>query len=117
MKRRTVYKWVDRHKEGLESIDDNAWEGCPSTSRVGEKIQRIHDLVMSDSCITTGIITDRLGISKGNVQTILKEDLNMRKLCAKIVPKVLTREQKHDVLLVSKTGWRMKMVPISCKRW
>jgi hypothetical protein len=48
---------------------------------------------MSDRRITTGIITDKLGISKGSVQTILKEDLNMRKLCAKIVPKVLTQEQ------------------------
>jgi hypothetical protein len=28
------------------------------------------------------------------VQTILKEDLNMWKLCAKIIPKVLTQEQK-----------------------
>jgi histone-lysine N-methyltransferase SETMAR len=32
-----------------------------------------------------------------SVQTILKEDLNMRKLCAKIVPKVLTQEQKRRV--------------------
>jgi hypothetical protein len=36
----------------------------------------------------------QLGISKGSVQTILKEDLNMWKLCAKIIPKVLTQEQK-----------------------
>jgi hypothetical protein len=41
------------------------------------------------------LIADKLGISKGSVQTILKEDLNMRKLCAKVVPKVLTREQKQ----------------------
>jgi hypothetical protein len=50
---------------------------------------------MSDSLITTRIITDKLGISKGNVKTNLKEDLNMRKLCAKIVPKVLTQERKQ----------------------
>jgi hypothetical protein len=46
----------------------------PSTSRVGENIQHVHNLVMSDCRITTGIITDKLGISKGSVQTILKED-------------------------------------------
>jgi transposase len=67
MKRRTVYKWVDRFKEGWESMDDNAGEGRPSTSRVGENIQHVHDLVMSDHRITTIIITDKLGISKGNV--------------------------------------------------
>jgi hypothetical protein len=64
-------------------------------SRVGENIQRIHDLVMSDRHITTRIITDKLWISKGSVQTILKEDLNMQKLCAKIVLKVLTQDQKR----------------------
>jgi hypothetical protein len=41
------------------------------------------------------MIAEKLGISKGSVQTILKEDLNMRKLYAKIVPKVLTDEQKQ----------------------
>jgi hypothetical protein len=85
MKHRTVYKWVDWFKEGQESIDDNAQEGHPSTSRAGENIQRVDDLVMSDRHITTRIITDKLGITNGSVQTILKEDLNMRKLCAKIV--------------------------------
>jgi predicted transcriptional regulator len=52
-------------------------EGRPSTSRDGENIQCVHDLVMSDRPITTRMITDKLGISKGSVQTILKEDLNM----------------------------------------
>jgi hypothetical protein len=50
---------------------------------------------MSYRCIITKIITDKLGISKGSVKTILKEDLNMWKLCEKIVPKVLTQEQKQ----------------------
>jgi hypothetical protein len=40
-------------------------EGRPSTSHVGENIQCVHDLVMSDRRITTRIITDKLGISKG----------------------------------------------------
>lgn len=83
MKHGTVYKWVDRFREGRESVDDDAREGRPSTSRVDENIQRVHDLVMSDRRITARMIAAELGISKGSVQTILKEDLNMRKLCAK----------------------------------
>jgi histone-lysine N-methyltransferase SETMAR len=39
------------------------------------------------------MIAEKLGISNSSVQTTLKEDLNMRKLCAKIVPKVLTDNQ------------------------
>jgi transposase len=90
MKRRTVYKWVDRFKEGRERVDDNASAGRPSTSRVDENIQRVYDLVKADRRITTRMIAEKLGMSNGSVQTILKEDLNMRKLCAKIVPKVMT---------------------------
>jgi transposase len=41
MKCRTVYKWVDRFKEGRESVDDKAHAGHPSTSRVNENIQRV----------------------------------------------------------------------------
>jgi hypothetical protein len=83
MKCRTVYKWVDRFKEGRESVDDIVGEGHPLTSHVGENIQCIHDLVMSDRHITTRIITDKLGISNSSVQTILKEDLNVYNLnCA-----------------------------------
>jgi transposase len=80
MKCRTVYKWVDRFKEGWESVNDNVREGRPSTSHVGENTQCVHNLVMSDRHITTRIITDKLGISKGSVETIVKEDLNMYSL-------------------------------------
>jgi transposase len=71
IKRRTVYKWVDQFKEWWESVNANAHYGRPSMSRVGENIQRVHNLVISDRrIITTIIITDKLGISKGSVQTI-----------------------------------------------
>jgi hypothetical protein len=36
MKCRALYKWVDRFMEGRESVDDNAREGHPSMSRVGD---------------------------------------------------------------------------------
>jgi len=40
----------------------------------------------------------KLGISNGSVQTFLKENLNMRKLCAKIVPNFwLTSKNKERV--------------------
>jgi hypothetical protein len=114
MRHRTVYKWVDLFKEGRVSVNDNEREGCPSMSRVGENIQRVHDLMMSDCRIATITITDKLGISKGSVQTILKEDLNMQKLCAKIVPKVLTEEQKRRVACCQ-DQMENDGFPISCK--
>jgi histone-lysine N-methyltransferase SETMAR len=44
--------------------------------------------------MTVKMIADELQIGKTFVCSILMEDLEMRKFCAKIVPKLLTPEQK-----------------------
>ena len=38
------------------------------------------------------------GISEGSVQTILKKHLDLRKVCARLVPHLLTEEQKTQRL-------------------
>ena len=40
------------------------------------------------------MIAEELGLGKSSVHTILTEHLDMKKVCAKIVPKLLTPEQK-----------------------
>ena len=55
-----------------------------------EKVQ----LVYSDLRLTIGIVADELEIAKETVRTILVENLGMQKVCAKIVPRLLTSEQK-----------------------
>jgi hypothetical protein len=44
--------------------------------------------------MTVQMIADELQIGKTSVYSILTEDLEIRKICAKIVPKPLTPEQK-----------------------
>jgi hypothetical protein len=51
------------------------------------------------------------------VQTILKEDLNIWNCVQKSFQKFWLRSKHDDMLLVAKTGWKMKRVPISCKGW
>ena len=116
MKCRTVYKWVDRFKEGRESVDDDARAARPLTSRVDENIQRVYDLMKADRRITTRMIAEKLGISNSGVQTSLKEDLNMRKLCAKIVPKVLTDEQKQGCVDCYNDWFENTQDPHFCER-
>jgi hypothetical protein len=50
--------------------------------------------MFSDRQMTVRMIADELQIGKTSVYSILMEDLEMRKICAKIVPKLLTPEQK-----------------------
>lgn len=95
MKRRTVFKWVNRFRSGRESVNDDAQERRSTTSRIDENVKRVYDLMMSDHRITTRMIAAQLGISRGSVQIILKENLNMWKLYAKFVPKVVSEERKQ----------------------
>jgi len=45
--------------------------------------------------LTVRSIAEQVNIDRKTVRKILTEDLDMRKVCAKMVPKELTREQKQ----------------------
>jgi hypothetical protein len=73
---------------------NNKRSGPSSTSRSDENIDRVHSLMLSDRRMTVQMIADKLQIGKTSVYSILMEDLEMRKIFAKIVPKLFTPEQK-----------------------
>ena len=50
--------------------------------------------MLSDRRLTVRMIAEKLGLGKSSVRTILTEHLDMKKVCAKIVQKLLTPEQK-----------------------
>jgi len=59
-----------------------------------EIIDQIHGLILEDRRISAKSIAEQLGISRDRVGSIIHEDLNMRKLSAKWVPKRLNAFQK-----------------------
>jgi hypothetical protein len=61
----------------------------PSTSSGNENIDRVRPLVLSDRRLTVRMIAKELGLGKSSVHTILTEHLEMKKVCAKIVQKLL----------------------------
>ena len=48
LKERTVFKWVQRFREGRKVPKDDARSGHPFTSSGNENIDRVHSLVLSD---------------------------------------------------------------------
>jgi len=59
-------------------------------------IDQIHDLILEDRRISAKSIAEQLGISRERVGSIIHEDLYMRKLSAKWVPKCLNADQKRQ---------------------
>ena len=82
-------------------MESDARSGRPSTSRNDELIVQVRTLVMQDHRVTVRELVEEVGISTGSVHSILTDDLAMRKVSAKFVPKLLTMEEKQLRLEVS----------------
>ncbi|GFX47105.1 uncharacterized protein TNCV_2746821 [Trichonephila clavipes] len=76
-------------KEGWESVEDEPRPPRSSTSRTAEDEQRVRHLLNMDLRLSVRMIAEQLGIDKIVVHKIISEDLGMRKICAKLMPKVL----------------------------
>ena len=73
----------------LSKTDEHS--GKPSMSR-NQLIDRVHSAMLDNRRIKIRELCDKLGLSCGSVQSILTEDLSMKRVSAKFVPKMLTVE-------------------------
>ncbi|KAE9537933.1 hypothetical protein AGLY_005905 [Aphis glycines] len=86
---------MSRFIEGREDINDDSRAGRPSTLRNLEMVAKVRKIIRSDRRMTIGELSSECKISFGSWQTILTEDLGMRRVCAKMVPKLLSQDQKN----------------------
>ena len=100
--RAQVFGWHKSFLEGREQVEDEPRAGRPSTSKTDDNVERVRSLVSSDRRLTLRMITSELNLNRFTVHQILTQDLDMRKVCAKMVPKNLSTEQqanRRDVCL------------------
>ncbi|KAJ8959646.1 hypothetical protein NQ318_021833 [Aromia moschata] len=95
LSRTQVFEWFKRFKVGRETTEDDPYPGRPSTSKTDENIEQIGKLIREDRRLTIRGLPEITGIDKECVHQILHVSFNMRKVCAKLVPKLLTLEQKE----------------------
>jgi len=70
--------------------------GRPKTVTTPKIIDQIHELILEDRRISAKSIAEQLGISRERVGSNIHEDLDMRKLSAKWVPKLPNADQKRQ---------------------
>ncbi|XP_042211468.1 protein GVQW3-like, partial [Homarus americanus] len=87
--------WYKRFKDGRESVASDPRSGSPSTSRTPENIERVRAAINENRRLTVRELEEDLGIPRTSVSEILTKDLGMKRLTAKFVPKLLSREQKE----------------------
>ena len=93
MNQASVFEWYKRFKEGRESVRDDKRCGRSKEVRTPELIGQIK---MDNDCrVSIQTISAQFDVSVGTVHTIIREELKMRKICAKFVPRVFRENQKE----------------------
>lgn len=93
LSRARVFEWFKRFQDGREDVQDDSRPGRPSTSKTDDNIEKIGNLIRSDRRLSIRAIAETVRIDKESVRQILHNNFNMQKVCAKMVPKILTFEQ------------------------
>lgn len=91
----TIIDWYAKFKRGEMSTEDGERSGRPKEVVTDENIKKIHKMILNDRKMKLIEIAEALKISKERVGHIIHQYLDMRKLCAKWVPRELTFDQKQ----------------------
>jgi len=91
-----TFEWYSRFKSGRRSFEDDPRPGRLSTSHTEETVARVREIIRADRRLTIREVAEEVKIAFGTCQKILTEDLRMRRETVKIVPRLLTVEQKDD---------------------
>ncbi|GFV73278.1 mariner transposase [Trichonephila clavipes] len=91
----TFEYWVAELKRGGTSCQEQHRSGQSNKVTTPEMAKKIHKAVLDDRRLKVCELADVVGISKSAVLRILSENLDMRKLCARWVARLLILEQKQ----------------------
>jgi len=78
-----------RHKsflDGREQVEDKPHAETPTTSKMDDNVERVRSLVRSPCRLMLRMISSELNLDRFTVHQILTQDLDVRKVCTKMVP-------------------------------
>jgi len=94
MSRTQCYEWFKRFKAGRMSVGEDPRPWRPSTSTDDDNVERVRAVIRGNRRLTVREVDDEVGISTGSCHQILTEKLQMRRVSAKFLPRLLTDDQK-----------------------
>ena len=98
LSRTQVYKWYSRFKGGEMSCEDQPRSGQSSTCQNDENLDKVCIAINAGHRRTIDNISEITGLSWSSCQQMLMEDLNMKRVSAKFIPQLLTKDQKNNHL-------------------
>jgi len=98
LSRTMVFKWHKVFKEGRENVEDDPRSGRSISSTNDQNMEVVRAVMTKDGRLSVRMIAEETGLDKSAVYRILTDHLHMRKICANLVPKNLSVEQKANRL-------------------
>jgi len=89
-----TFEWFKRFKDGRESVEDRKHSGRPPTCTNPEMIAKVREVILEDRRQTVHDVCNRFGLLDGSCQRILADELNMRRIAAKFVPRLLNNDRR-----------------------
>ncbi|XP_054744389.1 uncharacterized protein LOC129248798 [Anastrepha obliqua] len=103
----TVYNWVNEFKRGRIITKDEPRSGRLKEVKTPETVEKVYKIVTQDRRIKLREIADIVNISYERMHNIIHDELGMKKLSARWVPRLLTPLQKMNRMSTSKVGLDM----------
>ena len=100
----TVWRWKKKFESGVESIKNAPKSGRPKSASRKDIVSKIKEIIAR---FTVRDIAWKVGISLSMVHLILKKHLKVWKISARLVPHLLTDEQKRQRVKVAKKLFQM----------
>ena len=92
LSRSKTFEWYSCLKSGRRSFQDDPRTGRPSTSHTEA---RVREIIRADRRLTIREVAEEVRITFGMCQKILTEDLRMKRVTAKFVPRLITEQKDH----------------------
>ena len=95
LSRTQVFEWFKRFKEGREEIGDDQDPDHPSVSKTDANLEKVGETVQQNRRLSVRAVAELVNIDKETVCKVLHNNFNMKKVCLKMVLRLLTPEQKE----------------------
>ena len=90
MGRSQTFQWFLRCQAGRTSTDYDERSGRPVSSSTLEMIERVRQIIREDRRRTIDEVSMLVGIRHGTCHKFFKQDLKMRRVASKFVPRLLS---------------------------